>query len=87
MTKSPFSSPATGDGKGGHRHYEYLAEGAADPRQKLAVALIEACKGAASVVAYWASFERQRIEELAEAVPHLSGDLLAIAAVWLTCTR
>jgi predicted RecB family nuclease len=63
---------------GKYVHHEWLAEGPGDPREALAIALIEACKDAKSVVAYYASFERGCIERLAEALPHLSGDLEGI---------
>jgi predicted RecB family nuclease len=56
-------------------HREWLAESSADPREPLARALIEACRDAARVVAYWSSFERARITELAEALPHLADEL------------
>ena len=56
-------------------HREWLAESSADPREPLARALIEACGDAACVVAYWASFERTRITEMAEALPQLADEL------------
>lgn len=59
-------------------HREWLATSSEDPRESLARALIDACRDAACVVAYWSSFERARISELAEAVPQLSDDLLEI---------
>ncbi len=61
-------------------HHEWLAEGPGDPRPELARALVAACAGARTVVAYNAHFERGCIERLAEAVPELADDLLAIAA-------
>jgi predicted RecB family nuclease len=61
-------------------HHEFLAEPGRDPREKLALALINACRDARSVVAYWASFERDRITELSEALPHLAGGLNEINA-------
>ena len=42
-------------------------------------ALVAACRGARTVVAYNAHFERGCIERLADAVPELADDLLAIA--------
>jgi len=59
----------------GIEHHEWLAEGAGDPREQLARALVAACAGARTVLAYSASFERRRITELAEAVPHLRAEL------------
>ncbi len=61
-------------------HHEWLADGPEDPRPGLARRLVEACRGARTVVAYNASFERQGIESLAAAVPELSEELLDIAA-------
>ena len=61
-------------------HHEWLADGSGDPRPVLARALVAACRGARTVVAYNAGFERGCIERLADAVPELADDLLAIAA-------
>jgi hypothetical protein len=61
-------------------HHEWLADGPGDPRPELAQALVAACRGARTVVAYNAHFERGRIELLAAAVPDLADDLLDIAA-------
>ncbi len=60
-------------------HHEWLADGPGDPRPELARRLVEACSGAATVVAYNAGFERGRIEMLADTVPALADDLLDIA--------
>ncbi len=60
-------------------HHEWLADGPADPRPELARALVAACRGARTVVAYNAHFERGCIERLADAVPDLAHELLAIA--------
>jgi hypothetical protein len=59
-------------------HHEWLAEGAGDPREPLARAMIAACAGARTVVSYWATFETSRIKELAEALPLLAPGLLDI---------
>jgi predicted RecB family nuclease len=59
-------------------HIEWLAEGQNDPRPMMAEALIRACAGSASVVAYNASFERRCIIQLAEVCPHLATQLNAI---------
>ena len=39
-------------------HHEFLAEGPGDPRPAIAEAVVEACEGAKTVVAYNASFEK-----------------------------
>ncbi len=51
------------------KHLEFLAEGPRDPRAAIAEAVVSACAGAKTVVAYNASFEKRCIEQLAEAVP------------------
>jgi len=67
-------------GEGEPEHHEWLAEGPGDPRPALAEQLVAACAGAEAIVAYNASFERQRIRGLAEAVAVLSEPLLALEA-------
>jgi hypothetical protein len=58
--------------------YAWVASDAGDPRPALAVALVEACSGAATVVAYYSSFEEQCLDLLAEAVPEHAAALLGI---------
>jgi hypothetical protein len=60
-------------------HHEWLAEGPDDPRRAIALALLDACTGASTIVAYGASFERGIIEELAIACPDLAPALLDLA--------
>lgn len=62
----------------GLAHYEWVASGPGDPRPELAAALVEACAGARRVVAYYASFERDCLRQLAEAVPRLATELQRI---------
>lgn len=62
---------------GGHTHQAYLAEGPHDPRKELALRLLEATAGAERIVMY-SSFERTRIRELAQWLPHLAPDLTAL---------
>jgi predicted RecB family nuclease len=54
---------------GGHDHFEWLADGPGDPRPALARAVIDACDGARTVLAYNASFERACLRRLAESLP------------------
>ncbi len=68
------------EGRGGLSHHEWIAAGPADPRPALAAALVAACAGARKVVAYYASFERDCVRHLAEAVPQLARELKQIAA-------
>ncbi len=56
-------------------HHAWLADGPEDPRPALAQALVAACAGARRVVAYYASFERECIRQLKEAVPRLAKEL------------
>lgn len=63
-----------------YAHHEWIAEGADDPRRPLAIALIDACAGASTIVAYNASFERTKIKGLAVACPDLAANLDGIAA-------
>jgi len=61
-------------------HHEWLAEGPEDPRPEVARRLVEACRGAKTVVAYFMGFERKCLKLLAAAVPELAEELQAIAA-------
>jgi len=63
---------------GGVEHFEHLAEAGGDPRPALAEAVVRACEGARTVVAYNASFERACLDHLAEAVPEHQRALRAI---------
>jgi hypothetical protein len=65
--------------RGGLVHHEFLAEGPGDPRPAIAQAVVSACEGARTVVAYNASFERGRLVHLAENVPSLRTALLDVA--------
>ncbi len=61
-------------------HHAWLAEGPGDPRDAIARAMIDACAGARTAIAYNASFEQTGIRKLAEALPHLAPELLALSA-------
>jgi hypothetical protein len=56
-------------------HHAFLAEGPGDPRLAVARAVLEACAGSATVVAYHAAFEQGCLQRLAEAVPDLAAEL------------
>jgi uncharacterized protein DUF2779 len=60
---------------GGLVHHQWIADGPEDPRPALAQAVVEACAGARKIVAYHASFERECIKRLREAVPRLAKEL------------
>lgn len=72
-----FSVHWTGATDNGTR--AYLAIGPDDPRPALAAALVRACDGAETVVAYYASFETTCIAQLAEAVPEHAAALRRIS--------
>lgn len=59
-------------------HFEWIATNSEDPRPAFAKALIEACRGADTIVAFNASFERGRLEALAGALPEQADALRAI---------
>ena len=59
-------------------HHEWLAQGGADPRPAFAAALLAACAGAQTIVAYNAAFELQRIEALSALCPQLAPALDAL---------
>ena len=61
----------------GYLHWAYLAEGPGDPREELALRLLEATRDAERIVMY-SSFEKTRIRELAAWLPHLAADLTAL---------
>ena len=56
-------------------HHDWLADGPGDPREAVAGKLIEFTKGAETILAYNASFERGRIKDLMEHLPHLASRL------------
>lgn len=66
------------EGPGGLKHHAWLAARGSDPREGIARALLAACEGAASIVAYNVSFERRCIEGLTQAVPALAAQLSAL---------
>lgn len=73
-----FSYHEQEDAAGGsYRHRAFLAEGPGDPREELALRLLEATRDAERIVTY-SAFERSRIRELAAWLPHLASDLLAL---------
>jgi hypothetical protein len=63
----------------GVEHYEWLADGPMDPRDEFAHALIGACAGCNTVLAYNAPFEQRCIEGLAKALSHLRVELKALS--------
>jgi hypothetical protein len=64
--------------RGATTHHEHLADGSGDPRPALAEAVVRACAGAATVVAYNAPFERKCLQHLAENVPSQRAALKAV---------
>jgi hypothetical protein len=84
-TPVQFSVHTERDGEMEHR--AWLAEGPQDPRRPLALALLDACSGARTVVAYNAGFERRVIADLAVACPDLAAPLTALAGRVLDLLR
>jgi hypothetical protein len=64
--------------RGAMKHFEHLADGPGDPRPAMAEAVVGACEGAQTVVAYNAPFERRCLEHLAQHVPSQRAALKAI---------
>ncbi len=54
---------------GALEHHEWVADGPGDPRPEMARRVIEACRGARTVVAYNMSFEKGCLERMAQALP------------------
>lgn len=65
---------------GGLDHFEWAPVKPGDPRAEIARRVVEACAGARTVVAYFAGFEKARLEELADAVPDQASALRDIVA-------
>jgi hypothetical protein len=57
---------------------QHLAARGGDPRPALIVELIEACRGAASIVVYYEAFEKSRIKELAACFPAHERELMSV---------
>jgi hypothetical protein len=61
-------------------HFEFLHLGEGDPRVDLVPALLEACGEEGSIVSYFARFESEVIQELAEIYPAHRDELLQLTA-------
>lgn len=59
-------------------HHQWIARGAGDPRPRIAEALVAACEGAATIMAYYAAFEQTCLKRLAEWVPSRALELMSI---------
>lgn len=64
---------------GAIEHREFLVLDGTDPRRACAEALISHLPAAGAIIAYFSSFERARVKDLAEHFSDLAGELLAIA--------
>ena len=58
-------------------HQEFLNEGFGDPREPFATSLLKTLGTTGTIITY-SNYEATRIRELAQALPELSGDLLAL---------
>ena len=56
-------------------HHGWLADGPDDPREPFAWALLDACQGVGTILAYHAPFEQRCIARLGDALPRLAGRL------------
>jgi len=63
----------------GVQHRAWLAEGPQDPREEFAKAVIDSCRGAKTVLAYNAPFERSRLAALAQALPAYRSQLTRLS--------
>lgn len=68
------------DAAGALTHHEWVPDGPGDPRAEIAARVVEACRGAACVVAYNAPFEKRALEHLAAAVPFRATELRDVIA-------
>lgn len=59
-------------------HKEFLHDSGTDPRLSLIPALLEACEGDGTIIAYYAKFEIKCIEDLADFSPEHREELLAL---------
>ena len=59
-------------------HHEYLHPNTSDPRLPLVESLLDTISDKGSVVVYYASFENQRLEDLAEFLPQYASPLRSI---------
>lgn len=59
-------------------HHEFLGDGKTDPREALTTELLLRCGTRGTILCYNASFEKQRIEQLAQLYPHHADALLAL---------
>lgn len=62
------------------QHHEWIADGPADPREKLAAALVHAVRGAKRIAAYNSPFERRCIEHLRDNLPRTAKALEGVIA-------
>lgn len=62
------------------QHYEFLSDGAVDPRQEFLNRLLEYIPPNACILTWNQSFEEKRLNELAEALPERSAEVQAVIA-------
>jgi hypothetical protein len=66
------------DGAGEIRHFEFLADGHADPRREFAETLLQTMDGTPGPIIVYSEFEATVLRDLAALLPELSGRLLAL---------
>lgn len=74
-TQIPVQVSAHVEERAETRHYEFLVEGMDDPRPAIIDAVINACRGGGTVLAWYAPFEDGRLKELAAAFPARAAEL------------
>lgn len=57
------------------RHVEFLADGAGDCRREIAESVLKTLGTRGTIIAYYQSFEKNRIEDLADHLPSLANEL------------
>ncbi len=79
----PLQLSAHVEANGDHVHHAWIIDSDSDPRRRFAEALLEACAGAHTILAYNASYERNIILRVADYLPDLAPCLRDLA--YRTC--
>lgn len=74
-TQIPVQVSAHVEEGSGTVHHEFVTDGPGDPRPAVIDAVVAACRGGGTVLAWYAAFEDGRLRELAEAFPARAAEL------------
>jgi hypothetical protein len=74
-TQVPVQVSAHVEEPDGVKHHEFIADGPDDPRPAMIDAVVRACRGGGTVLAWHVQFERGRLEDLAVAFPARAAEL------------